>query len=215
LGSNSNFNDEIINYVFEKLKNESVFVCTTFLNTGIERDYDRVQNKWYKDVRFDNYEMVFVPIHSPNHWVLAVVYPRRFAIECYDSMGGRPDVSTLSKFFAERLKHAHWELEYVSRPLQTNSYDCGSMICLFAKNRIVKPGDLDFGTTDVLLFKQELVAEINCTVTLSQEKSDLCQDPGDECEVVIESEKVETEPPFKYTKKKNRCIEFKNFIGSI
>jgi len=66
-----------------------------------------------------------------------------------------------------------WKVNFVSFPLQENSRDCGSMICLYARGRINQAGTLAFSSSDVVSLKQQLISEFErvepCEVETSRQ----------------------------------------------
>ncbi|KAH9287436.1 hypothetical protein KI387_031553, partial [Taxus chinensis] len=154
-------NDEVINLYLELLKEREEreplkslkchFFNTFFyvkLAEGPTYDYEGAK-KWAKSCKlgYDVFDCdsIFVPIHKPNHWCLAIINIKEKKIQYLDSLHGRdPDnyvLNVLARYIKDDGKDncredmglSKWQREHVKNlPRQMNDYDCGMFMLKYA-----------------------------------------------------------------------------------
>jgi len=129
------------------------------------------RNKYFKRLRCQNIftlHMLMFPIHTPVHWILAVVNFRRKRIEMYDSFRGchRKKLKELlavlkgeATRLGEKVDFTMWALVDGLSPKQENKSDCGMFACTtgvyLAQNLA-----LDYTQQDVWLFRLKMVRDL-------------------------------------------------------
>ena len=120
------------------------FLQHVFLQQTVPRrqDYNKVR-RWTTEKKLD--WKVIIPVHQPNHWVLAVVDLKRKVVSYYDSLLGRDRdvVRNLIKWVVDEAENklnekwdiTEWKEEYPSEiPRQMNGSDCGMFMLNYARN---------------------------------------------------------------------------------
>ena len=87
-------------------------------------------------------DKLFFPVNLGNyHWALAVVYMKEKCITYYDSLGydGTKYMDGLMKWIVDEAKKRRveieedkWSANRVDPPKQTNGYDCGVFLIMYA-----------------------------------------------------------------------------------
>ena len=110
---------------------------------GIRLQQIRQIRRWTTEKKLD--WKVIIPVHQPNHWVLAVVDLKRKVVSYYDSLRGQDEdvVRDLKRWVVDEAKNklkeewniAEWKEEYPEKiPGQYNTYDCGMFMLSYARN---------------------------------------------------------------------------------
>ena len=115
-------------------------------------------------------DLIFVPIHQPAHWCMAVINMRRRCFCYYDSMHGedRRLLGHLAKYIEDEaldkrkqaLDASAWpRLFPKSVPRQGNGFDCGMFSVKFADYES-RNHDFTFNQSDMPYFRRRMVAEL-------------------------------------------------------
>jgi len=116
-----------------------------------------------------SFDLLVVPIHLSNHWVLTVVEMSTGRVATYDSLRGRS--GECSATILHYLRHLHLEKkgrplpkrfhcrDPVNVPQQSNSVDCGVFACRFAE-AVTRRAPLDFETADMAHFRKVIRWEL-------------------------------------------------------
>ncbi|XP_064483155.1 sentrin-specific protease 1-like isoform X2 [Ornithodoros turicata] len=128
----------------EKEGFNSIHALTThFFSVLRTRGYEPIE-KWTQNVDLFSYRLVLVPVHDVDHWSLAVLNIETKQIDFYDSLGRRNE--DCCQILMDFLRREHrlragrkllpdtWDYNFVQDiPMQTNTYDCGAFVCLYAE----------------------------------------------------------------------------------
>uniref|UniRef100_A0A915D935 Ubiquitin-like protease family profile domain-containing protein n=1 Tax=Ditylenchus dipsaci TaxID=166011 RepID=A0A915D935_9BILA len=117
---------------------------------------------WTRHEDIFEQDILLIPIHLPGHWALVAVKIKKHRLIYYDSLLGDGHIclSLIKKYLEqESMQKGHHEKDPVNWlgfndktiPQQSNCYDCGIFVCLFAESvsRDARPD-----------FKQQQVKEI-------------------------------------------------------
>lgn len=181
-------NDEIINGYLELLETRSrseawrenggatIAAFNSYLyysvvggENGRGYEYSKVQS-WRKDLDVLDFDYILVPIHSPGHWSLCVVYVRRLVVQHIDSLhfGNREPAKLIARWFSDRLKAQPDKIVTETEvrvfhssdvPLQTNSFDCGVFVCTNA-DFICRDLPLDFTSEHMPYFRARIAHQL-------------------------------------------------------
>ena len=152
------------------------FLQHVFLQQTVPRrqDYNKVR-RWTTEKKLD--WKVIIPVHQPNHWVLAVVDLKLKVVSYYGSCHGRDEVvvRNLKRWVVDEAENklneewdiADWKEEYPSDiPRQENGVDCGMFMLSYARN-IASFTDEDlannaftFEQKDMVNLRRRLVLEV-------------------------------------------------------
>jgi len=131
--------------------------------------YENVQ-RWTKKVNLSAFDLIFIPIHLGNHWVLAIVNLKEKRFEYYDSLGGRgtKHLKAIRRYMCDEQQDKQWEKQFdfmsfefyapTNIPIQTNGIDCGVFTCLFATFKAYGL-QLAFDQSDIPFFRKKLAAQ--------------------------------------------------------
>ncbi|XP_064472074.1 sentrin-specific protease 1-like [Ornithodoros turicata] len=148
----------------------SVHALTThFFSVLRSRGYKAIQ-KWTENVDLFSYRLVLVPVHDLDHWSLAVLNVEAKQIDFYDSMGRRNEDCCRMLMDYLRREHRHktgrklvpdtWDHNFVRNvPMQTNTYDCGAFVCLYAEC-LVRGIPFEFSSKDLPKLRYRIAYEI-------------------------------------------------------
>ena len=129
--------------------------------------YDAVK-RWTKKVDIFQFYQIFVPIHSTNHWTLAVIFVKDRSIKYFDSNGGHDNgvLFDLEKYLKKeysktKLKElTKYTTEIVKEtPRQSNDKDCGVFMLCTAEH-ISRNEDLDFDDIHMSYYRKKMAYEI-------------------------------------------------------
>jgi Ulp1 family protease len=102
-----------------------------------------IVRSWVKDINLLDYDYVFTPTNNNKlHWVMFVIVPAEFRVECYDLLYDEDgfhyeSLSVMLKFLKDyqvfnKLPVDDWKcsLKVVSEPQKNNGIDCGIFVCI-------------------------------------------------------------------------------------
>lgn len=135
-------NDKIINIYFALLSKKftKVYAFTSYFYYFLNKKGYQEVAKWTKNTNLFAYDVILIPVHLENHWILVVINIKDKSVEYYDSLGGYN--CTVMKKVTEfiELEQAKWckypktFLRYKKKvSLQDNGYDCGVYVCMYAR----------------------------------------------------------------------------------
>lgn len=171
-------NDEIINFYMEMLVERSnsddslpkVNCMKTFFYKRLcEAGYDSVKS-WTKKTDIFEKDIILVPVHKGNHWVIVVIHKTNKTIKCYDSLGRNNDVVVdkikdyLQKEHlfrkGEPFDFTGWNTgDAQNIPLQENNSDCGVFVCQYAEF-ICRDRPIVFSQQFTQYFRKKMIHEI-------------------------------------------------------
>ena len=95
--------------------------------------------RWRPEVSPLEFDFIFFPINvDSNHWILAVVAVSSEEVRIYDPLPGGEYMDygrTILRYLTEQdadVMFKKWKIVVCQSPSQTNLFDCGQFICLFA-----------------------------------------------------------------------------------
>lgn len=147
------FTDNIIDAYASLLKQEvdirearvlSCFLYTNMMQGNKKRySFDAVRH-WTKKQDLLASTRVCVPMHTSNHWSLAVVTPAAGVVYHYDSLrDSRQLGQAICRWAADTAEQAgqtsrEWKLIAAESWQQQNFYDCGVFVCSTIRNCMLK-----------------------------------------------------------------------------
>lgn len=184
-------NDEVID-CYMQLMQEACGLSCWFVNTyfwpKLRDDGAGAVRRWAHraGVSASGSELVVVPLHMhETHWALAALSiagspgARRASVHFYDSMAGHAPaglVSSLRAWYEVACQFEgppvaedppQWKSEVITEraSLQENCFDCGAIVCAFAKqlSKGVPPasaGAISSSEKDIAVFRRHIVASL-------------------------------------------------------
>ncbi|MCS5709677.1 hypothetical protein CC99x_012295 [Candidatus Berkiella cookevillensis] len=141
------FNDILVNDYFQQLAAQysGVEVISSLMNQCIPPLPDRFRNEQKYDVwkkKLSESPLVFWPMHQNNHWHLIIIDntsdPSVYILDGFNSRdeglltgSGFELASAIRPLQRGRAEHISGE--FISVAKQENAYDCGPVICFYAK----------------------------------------------------------------------------------
>ncbi|XP_064489857.1 sentrin-specific protease 1-like [Ornithodoros turicata] len=144
-------------------------LTTHFFSVLRSTGYKAIE-QWTENVDLFSYRLVLVPVHDVDHWSLAVLNIQAKQIDFYDSLGRRnEDCCQILIDFLQRehrrktgrkLSPDTWGSNSVRNiPTQTNTYDCGAFVCLYAEC-IGRGIPFEFSSNDLPKLRYRIAYEI-------------------------------------------------------
>lgn len=145
--SNGWYNDKIINFYFQLLSEyansfgTSIYVFSTIFYASLCKRGIQFVQKYVKKENIFHYNFVYIPVHRNNHWSFVNINNYSSEIEYFDSLNYADSITeNIKKFLikereTKKLKNVNYTIVHFNYPKQPNSFDCGSFVCLYAKNR--------------------------------------------------------------------------------
>lgn len=138
------FNDNLVNDYFELLaKQYPVLEVISSLATQYEISLPDRLSTWQKysewKSKLSQSPLIFWPIHQADHWHLIIIENRSREANVYMLDGFNKENGTLLKKYgldlvcSIRSELQYTRGEFMSVAQQKNTYDCGSVICFYAK----------------------------------------------------------------------------------
>ncbi|CAF2634415.1 unnamed protein product [Rotaria sp. Silwood2] len=174
-------NDEVVNFYLALVARESgtpgnlhVYAFSTFFYSKLSKDgpTHTSWDRWMRrgNVAFFDYDLILIPIHQGNHWILTTIDFRSRCIGYYDSLGGTDDMC-LGRIYAF-VEHMYatkrqitpmpdgWRVQPMNMiPEQANGSDCGVFACQFGKY-LAREWPLDFTQAQMAQFRLQMIYEI-------------------------------------------------------
>lgn len=173
-------NDEVINFYMNILirrcelfpdRFPKVYAFNTHFFDLLQRGYARVR-RWTSKNKIDlfSFDKIFIPVHKPQHWCLAVINIKEKKFEYYDSLGGEgySCLKLLRDYVIQEHKDkkkceidlSDWQNYIPSNiPKQENGYDCGVFLCKYAdyasQNR-----EFTFKQKNMCYFRKRMILDI-------------------------------------------------------
>ena len=185
-------NDGVINGYMELLnarnslisrisQKKSKFFSSFFIDRLMrDGDYNNVE-RWTRNIGIPVLEMdkIFMPINISNtHWTLMVVYIQKKEIHYYDSMRGVGDkymMRVLTKWISKQYlvekkifninewkMFNHLDIGYY--PLQTNGFDCGMFVIMYADYMSDDLPLTSFSQNDMPFFRMKVGTDLIRTI---------------------------------------------------
>ena len=164
-------NDAVINAYISHLSrlhniNGRIGFTNTYWLPKLRRDgFDAAMNWegiWGK--RLDVYEKFLIPVATGCHWILIEICFGNFVINVYDSLGksGTSFVNSVKDFMKKQGIVRKFVTSFPKVPKQTNTYDCGVFLLLFAECIFLNIGiEKDtFQQRDMLDFRSKILGNL-------------------------------------------------------
>ena len=177
LQGNEWLDDEVVNFYFQLIKNESNFAIYSVdaLNYTNFKKYQRI-NEIYKvrqsRASTKHLDFIFIPINFDRlHWAFAVVHVNKKINKFYDSLknmgkqiNGHCVCEDIRQFltttnFICDVDEFGWQFEYPYTPQQNDKSSCGVYTCQLAK-QISRSQELKLSATDIPHLRKEMVVEV-------------------------------------------------------
>ncbi|ESO92988.1 hypothetical protein LOTGIDRAFT_162012 [Lottia gigantea] len=159
-------NDQIINFYMkilerdEDLSGTEITMLDTFAYLRIESNMQAAVDM-FTDQNLLTYSKILIPIHTPHHWSLVVVYVDSKTIKYYDSVVhkeiGYQCMRKMKDFLLmlESIQPSNWiQIYEKDTTLQLNGYDCG--VCTYMNAWLVLGRSLKVMNTELRTVEQEL-----------------------------------------------------------
>ena len=158
-------------FVGHKLLHEAcdVFTFSTFFYTKMSGHGCHSVLGWHKSVNLLDKRLLIFPIHQKElaHWCLVVADVAAKQLICFDSLG-KSNHDCL-KILAEYLEVQSGQLfsckQESNIPRQTNSFDCGIFVCLYARC-LAEKSAFNFSQADIPSSRKHIVFELLCKTLL-------------------------------------------------
>ncbi|KRH92798.1 putative protease protein, Ulp1 family, partial [Pseudoloma neurophilia] len=105
--------------------------CFTFHSHIIDLSREFGPQKYidlYEDV-FNDYDLIFLPIHVPSHWVLYIFDTKSNVLEFYDSNGRQEQKLADVKMFLKYFERTDYKSLKKNVNYQEDSFNCGLYVC--------------------------------------------------------------------------------------
>ncbi|XP_003738460.1 ubiquitin-like-specific protease 1D [Galendromus occidentalis] len=171
-------NDVIINVYLNLIVNRSrdnprlpkVYTFNTFFLECYRKHGYADVSRWTRRDDIFAHDIVLVPVHSANHWSMAIVDFRRKLIRYMDSLGHRNDefLIMLRDYLANEMLYKkksilnsdEWHLKNEEDiPLQENGSDCGVFALKYA-DYAARDTKIDFSQKDMSHYREMIMYEI-------------------------------------------------------
>ncbi|XP_043282341.1 sentrin-specific protease 1-like [Venturia canescens] len=163
-------NDEVINNYLELISDEKTYVMSSYFFPRLHVNGYEAVKRWTKKVNIFKYKKMIVPINLGNHWCLAVIDFVASNIVYYDSFGRENPkyLITLRNYLVEEAKNKgagpiqieEWSLvTKMNIPRQTNGYDCGVFVCLYAKH-VIERKEMNFSQQEMPQKRRQIRREL-------------------------------------------------------
>ncbi|XP_043276025.1 sentrin-specific protease 1-like [Venturia canescens] len=149
---------------------ENSYAMNSFFFPRLHLNGYNAVKRWTKKINIFKFEKVIVPINLGNHWCLAVINFLKKTIVYYDSFGrDNPKyLATLREYLVEEaknkgeglIKEDEWILATKKDiPRQSNGYDCGVFVCMYAKYEISNK-KMDFSQQEMPQLRKKMRREL-------------------------------------------------------
>ena len=140
-----------------------MFAFSTFFYTKLLGHGCRSVLGWHKSVNFLNKRLLIFPVHQEElaHWCLVIADVTAKQLICFDSLvkDNHDCLKVLAEYLEERSgQHFSFKQER-NIPRQTNSFDCGVFMCLYARCLAGKSA-FDFSQTDIPATRKQIIFEL-------------------------------------------------------
>ncbi|XP_003737215.1 uncharacterized protein LOC100899016 [Galendromus occidentalis] len=147
-----------------------VYAFSTFFLLCYKRHGYAEVSKWTRSVDVFAHDILLIPVHTTNHWCMAIIDFRTKVIKYLDSLGGRNDdcLTILGTYLAEemenkknrRLDPGEWNLQHdANLPQQQNGFDCGVFALKYAEYA-ARDAKMDFKQEDMQSFRESMMLGI-------------------------------------------------------
>lgn len=136
-------NDKIINSYLEMLSNDDLYVFSSYFYTNLKHNLQRVL-KYTKNINIFKFKFLYFPVHLNSHWIFVCYDTIKNNLEYRDSFNQKDlcVIKNISKYLEHEYQRINkivltcniLDIDFVEE--QSNSYDCGVFLLMYAKHRI-------------------------------------------------------------------------------
>ena len=153
--------------IMEKCSN--IFAFSTFFYSKLSSQGYKSVLHWHKATDLFGNRLLLFPVHLEelSHWCLVVANVSNRQLSCLDSLGKKYQtcLNTFKHYLDKISGHSYLIKEEKSVPRQTNSYDCGVFVCLYA--RCLAEGLVfNFSQRDIPAIRNKIIIELLCNSLL-------------------------------------------------
>ena len=144
---------------------DDVFGYSTFFYTKLLSDGYQAVSRWYKGDDVLTKRLLVFPVHQAecSHWCLAVANVLNKQIVYYDSLKKENSIclEVLSSYLHKLGSIRFSRYEDRNIPMQSNGYDCGVFVCLYARY-LAERSAFSFNQKDIPAVRKQMVTELLC-----------------------------------------------------
>ena len=166
LDNKNMLNDNVIDFylqLFCQHNSNYYFALPSTYFSKMEKDGFESIDQWIDKTILLNYKIIFIPVCLKKHWRLLIIDFLTNSISYYDSINvNSTKCVTAIKHIGDVIakKTIKWKTPKQAHDIkQTNDYDCGIFVCLFARNLILNR-ELDFDQNDTSIYRNIIKNEI-------------------------------------------------------
>ena len=144
---------------------DDVFGYSTFFYTKLLSDGYQAVSRWYKGDNVFTKRLLVFPVYQAecSHWCLAVANVLNKQIVYYDSLKKENSIclEVLSSYLHKLggIRFSRYEDRNI--PMQSNGYDCGVFVCLYARY-LAERSAFSFNQKDIPAVRKQMVTELLC-----------------------------------------------------
>lgn len=146
--TNKWLNNKIVDFYFcliqkyARMFGIDVFVFSSFFYTSLAEQGFSWVRRCTRYINIFRYDYIFIPIHRSKHWTFVCVDTHSNLVECYDPfIDGTAVLTEIADYLrqeraANRMKCVAFTMVNIKRAVQDDGCECGTYICMYARNRI-------------------------------------------------------------------------------
>ena len=170
LDNKNMLNDNVIDFYLQLLCQQNsnyYFALPSTYFSKMEKDGFESIDQWIDKTISFNYKIIFIPVCLQKHWRLLTIDFLTDSISYYDTINANSTkcvtaIKHIGDLIAKKnlKKTIKWKTPKQAHGIkQTNDYDCGVFVCLFARYLILNR-ELDFGQNDISFYRNKIKNEI-------------------------------------------------------
>jgi len=149
-------------------KCNNIFAFSTFFYSKLSSQGYKSVSHWHKDTDLFGNRLLLFPVHLEelSHWCLVVANVSKRQLSCLDSLGKKYQtcLKTLKRYL-DRTSDLSYLIKEKSVPRQSNSYDCGIFVCLYAQY-LAEGLVFNFSQRDIPATRKKIIIELLCNTLL-------------------------------------------------
>lgn len=150
-----------MNLIMEKFND--IFVYSTFFYYKLLNHGHQAVCHWYKGVDVFKKRLLVFPVHLEEcaHWCLAVADVAKKQVTYFDSLKKEnfKCLRVLRKYLEEVNGQCYSSIHDKNIPMQSNSYDCGIFICMYARC-VAEKSAFNFSQQDTPSIRKHIALEL-------------------------------------------------------
>ena len=144
---------------------EDTFVYSTFFYSKLLSHDCQAVHSWHKETDKMSKRLLIFPVHQEElaHWSLAAADVTSKQITYFDSLKNEnlKCLRNLRNFLQEFCGQTYSTVLTRDIPMQSNSYDCGVFVCMYARC-LAEKSDFNFSQQDTPTIRRHIVLELMC-----------------------------------------------------